>query len=103
MLERMSIQKCNCFKSLEKNAELDHLALPTMLSALKYDWGILALFVVVNRSPPNHTRLTVKIRNEDRAAVTDDKKSKLRPFLGCIENYKMGRENQQACPYTAFK
>ena len=33
---------------LESNAKLHHLALPTMLSALKHDWGILALFVVVN-------------------------------------------------------
>ena len=35
-------------ESLESNAKLHHLALPTMLSALKHDWGILALFVVVN-------------------------------------------------------
>jgi hypothetical protein len=35
-------------ESLESNAKLHHLVLPTMLSALKHDWGILALFVVVN-------------------------------------------------------
>ena len=46
-------------ESLESNAKLHHLALPTMLSALKHDWGILALFVVVNWSQPNHTRLAV--------------------------------------------
>ena len=44
-----------------------------MLSALKHEWGILALFVVVDRSQPNHTRLAVKIRNEYRAVVTDDR------------------------------
>ena len=35
-------------ESLESNAKLHHLALPAMLSALKHDWGILALSVVVN-------------------------------------------------------
>ena len=47
------------FKSLESNAKLHHLALPTMLSTLKHDWGILALFVVVNLIQPNHTRFAV--------------------------------------------
>ena len=69
---RMSIQKCNCFKSLESNAKLHHLALPTMLSALKHDWGILAMFVVVSQSQPNHTTITAYIQNKVRAAVTDD-------------------------------
>ena len=47
-------------ESLESNAKLRHLALPTMLSALKHAWlGILALFVVVNWSQPNHTCLAV--------------------------------------------
>ena len=59
-------------ESLESNAKLHHLALPTMLSALKHYWGMLALFVVVSRSQPNHTRITVYIQNEVRAAVTDD-------------------------------
>ena len=59
-------------ESLESNAKLHHLALPTMLSALKHDWGMLALFVVVSRNQPNHTHITVYIRNEVRAAVTDD-------------------------------
>ena len=40
--------------SLESNAKLHHLALPTMLSALKHDRGMLALFVVVSQSQPNH-------------------------------------------------
>ena len=31
-------------ESLESNAKFHHLALPTMLSALKHDWGIFALF-----------------------------------------------------------
>ena len=35
--------------------------------------------------------------------ATHAKKPKLSPSLGCIENNKMGRENQQACLYTAFK
>ena len=59
ILERMSIQNAMVLESLESNAKLHHLALPTMLSALKHDWGILALFVVVNWSQPNHTRLAV--------------------------------------------
>ena len=35
----MSIQSTIYFESLERNAKLHHLALPTMLSALKHDWG----------------------------------------------------------------
>ena len=70
--EKVNLHKRNRSESVEINAEPDHLALPTMLSALKHEWGILALFVVVDRSQPNHTRLAVKIQNEYRAAVTDD-------------------------------
>ena len=69
---RMSIQKYSLFKSLESNAKLHHLALSTMLSALKHDLGMLALFVVVSQSQPNHTCIPVYIRNEVRAVVTDD-------------------------------
>ena len=59
ILERMSIQNAMVLESLESNAKLHHLALPTMLSALKHDREILALFIVVNWSQPNHTRLAV--------------------------------------------
>ena len=64
IIERMSIQKCNCFKSFESNAKLYHLALPTTLSALKHGWGMLTLVVVVNCSQPNHTHLAIEDKNE---------------------------------------
>ena len=53
------------FKNLERNAKLGHLALPTMLSALKHDWAMLALTVVVNWSQPNHARLTICIEHRN--------------------------------------
>jgi hypothetical protein len=34
-----------------------HLALLTMLSALRHGWGVLALCVEVFNSQPNHTRI----------------------------------------------
>jgi len=47
-LRECQFKNAMVLESLESNAKLHHLALPTMLSALKHDWGILALFVVVN-------------------------------------------------------
>ena len=52
-------------ESLESNAKLHHLALPTMLSALKHDWGILALSVVVHLK-------SAKPHSSYRAVVADD-------------------------------
>ena len=61
-------------------------------------------------SKANHTRIAVKIQNEYRAAVTDnsarcDTRTNLSLVLplAAFTVTNTGRENRQACLYTAFK
>ena len=92
----------NNHMEISQNAEtFNHLALLTMLSALRHGWGMLALccgeieryFLKLDSQP---TLVLPNIQNKNRATVAEDrarcntpKKSmySTNPSLGCIENF----------------
>ena len=107
----------NCME-ISQNAEtFNHLALFTMLSALRHGWGMLALccgeiehyFLKLDSQP---TFVLPNIQNKNRATVADDKARCNTPKNLCIVlilplaalRITYGKRiSSDACLYTAFK
>ena len=103
---------------ISQNAEtFNHLALLTMLSALRHGWGMLALccgeieryFLKLDSQP---TLVLPNIRNKNRATVADDRARCDTPKNLCIVlilplaalRISYGKRiSSDACLYTAFK
>jgi len=103
---------------ISQNAEtFNHLALLTMLSALRHGWGMLALccgeieryFLKLDSQP---TLVLPNIRNKNRATVADDRARCDTPKNLCIVlilplaalRITYGKRiSSDACLYTAFK
>ena len=103
---------------ISQNAEMfNHLALLTMLSALRHGWGMLALccgeieryFLKLDSQP---TLVLPNIRNKNRATVADDRARCDTPKNLCIVlilplaalRISYGKRIlSDACLYTAFK
>ena len=103
---------------ISQNAEtFNHLALLTMLSALRHGWGMLALccgeieryFLKLDSQP---TLVLPNIRNKNRAMVADDRARCDTPKNLCIVlilplaalRITYGKRiSSDACLYTAFK